>query len=67
MMKNENIYIENIKLKRQLDILKEVVEYYADNKRTILEETISGYRNVGGKASQALIEIENIKLNNEQK
>ena len=66
-MKNENIYIENIKLKRQLDILKEVVEYYADNKRTILEETISGYRNVGGKASQALIEIENIKLNNEQK
>lgn len=66
-MKNENIYIENIKLKRQLDILKEVVEYYADNKRTILEETISGYRNVGGKAYQALIEIENIKLNNEQK
>ena len=66
-MKNENIYIENIKLKRQLEILKEVVEYYADNKRIILEETISGYRNVGGKASQALIEIENIKLNNEQK
>lgn len=66
-MKNENIYIENIKLKKQLSILKEVVEYYADNKRTILEETISGYRNVGGKASQALIEIENIKLNNEQK
>lgn len=66
-MKNENIYIENIKLKRQLDILKEVVEYYADNKRTILEETISGYRNVGGKASQALVEVENIKLNNEQK
>jgi very-short-patch-repair endonuclease len=66
-MKNENTYIENIKLKRQLEILKEVVEYYADNKRIILEETISGYRNVGGKASQALIEIENIKLNNEQK
>lgn len=63
-MKNENTYIENIKLKRQLEILKEVVEYYADNKRIILEETISGYRNVGGKASQALIEVENIKLNN---
>lgn len=66
-MKNENTYIENIKLKRQLEILKEVVEYYADNKRIILEETISGYRNVGGKASQALIEVENIKLNNELK
>jgi tRNA A-37 threonylcarbamoyl transferase component Bud32 len=58
----EKLYVENIELKKQLDILKEAVEYYADKKRTVLEETVSGYRNIGGKASEALDKIEKIKL-----
>ena len=53
----EKLYVENIELKKQLEILKEAVEYYADNKRTVLEETVSGYRNIGGKASEALSKI----------
>lgn len=58
----EKLYVENIELKKQLEILKEAVEYYADNKRTVLEETVSGYRNIGGKASEALSKIKEIKL-----